>query len=115
MASVDQTEDTTTTTTTQKVIDTTSTIYMHPFDGPGSTLVHVLSDGTGYRSWKRNVLRSLSVKKKLGFINGDHKRPDATSPQFCQWERCDDMVTSWILNSLEKDIANNIEYVNDYV
>lgn len=30
-----------------------------------------------------------------------------------QWERCDDIVTSWILNSLSKEIADSVEYVVD--
>ncbi|XP_015064933.1 uncharacterized protein LOC107010209 [Solanum pennellii] len=67
----------------------------------------------GYRSWRRSILRVLSVKNKLGFINGDCKRPDTGIPQFRQWERCDDMVTSWILNSLTKEIAESVEYVFD--
>nr|XP_009612857.1 uncharacterized protein LOC104106078 [Nicotiana tomentosiformis] len=66
-----------------------------------------------YRSWRRSVLRGLSVKNKLGFINGECKRPDPHSPTFRQWERCDDMVTLWILNSLSKEIAYSVEYAND--
>ncbi|XP_009630157.1 uncharacterized protein [Nicotiana tomentosiformis] len=115
MAITEQIEETTTTATTQMMIDATIPLYIHPSDSPGSTLVPVPFDGIGYRSWRRSVLRSLSVKNKLGFINGDSKRPDVTSSHFCQWERCDDMVTSWILNSLSKDIADSVEYVNDSI
>ena len=35
--------------------------------------------------------------------------------QLHQWQRCDDMVTSWILNSLTKEIADSVEYVSDSV
>ncbi|XP_015160269.1 uncharacterized protein [Solanum tuberosum] len=93
--------------------DLGSPLYMHPSDNPGASLVQTPFDGVGYRSWRRSVLRVLSVKNKLGFINGDCKRPDAGTPQFHQWERCDDMVTSWILNSLAKEIAESVEYVFD--
>lgn len=62
---------------------------------------------------ERSVLRVLSVKNKLGFINGDCKRPDPGTSRFRQWGRCDDMVTSWILNSLSKEIAESVEYVFD--
>nr|XP_009592340.1 uncharacterized protein LOC104089199 [Nicotiana tomentosiformis] len=115
MAITEQTEETTTTATTQTVINATSPLYIHSSDSPGSTLVPAPFDEIGYRSWRRSVLRALSVKNKLGFINGDSKRPDVTSLHFRQWERCDDMVTSWILNSLSKDIADSVEYVNDFV
>nr|XP_009788648.1 PREDICTED: uncharacterized protein LOC104236429 [Nicotiana sylvestris] len=64
---------------------------------------------------RRSVLRALSVKNKLGFINGESRRPSPDSPQFRQWERCDDMVTLWILNSLAMEISDSAEYVNDSV
>ncbi|XP_009629550.1 uncharacterized protein [Nicotiana tomentosiformis] len=64
---------------------------------------------------KAEYIARLSVKNKLGFINGECKRPDPHSSTFRQWERCDDMVTSWILNSLSKDIADSVEYANDIV
>ena len=35
------------------------------------------------------------------------------SADFAQWERCDDMVTSWLLNSLSKDLADSLQYVNN--
>ncbi|XP_070010549.1 uncharacterized protein [Nicotiana sylvestris] len=40
-------------------------------------------------------------------------KPNSDSTNYGQWERCDDMVTSWILNSLSKDIADSLQYVND--
>ncbi|XP_069143593.1 uncharacterized protein [Solanum lycopersicum] len=101
------------TTTNIPRIDSSSPLYMHPSDNPGAMLVSNLFDGVGYRSWRRGVLRSLSVKNKLGFINGECEKPASSSPNFRLWERCDNMVTSWILNSLGKEIADSVEYVND--
>ncbi|KAH0731766.1 hypothetical protein KY289_002954 [Solanum tuberosum] len=54
-----------------------------------------------------------AVKNKLGFINGECMKPSPQSPDYRQWERCDAMVTSWILNSPSKDIADSVEYVFD--
>ncbi|XP_016481850.2 uncharacterized protein LOC107802793 [Nicotiana tabacum] len=71
--------------------------------------------GIGYRSWRRSVLRALSVKNKLGFINGECRKPSPNSAQFRQWKRCDDMVTSWILNSFAKEISDSVEYANNSV
>ncbi|XP_015165738.1 uncharacterized protein [Solanum tuberosum] len=88
-------------------------LYIHPSDSAGAVLVPVAFDGTGFSSWKRGVLRSLSVKNKLGFINGECMKPAPDSPDNRQWERCDAMVTSWILNSLSKEIADSVEYVFD--
>ncbi|XP_019224191.1 PREDICTED: uncharacterized protein LOC109205890 [Nicotiana attenuata] len=97
----------------QSGVDTSSPLYMHPSDNPGTALVPAPFDGFGYRSWRRGVMRALSVKNKLGFINGECKRPDLDSSKFRLWEMCDDMVTSWILNSLTKEIADSVEYVAD--
>ncbi|XP_016454387.1 uncharacterized protein LOC107778617 [Nicotiana tabacum] len=86
---------------------------MHPSENAGTTLVPVPFDGSGYKLWIRGVLRALSVKNKVGFINGKCKRPDANDALFSQWERCNDMVTSWILNSLSKDLTDSLQYVNN--
>ncbi|XP_049361514.1 uncharacterized protein LOC125826237 [Solanum verrucosum] len=98
---------------TQVPIDLTSVFYVHPSKSAGSTIIPVLFDGSGYRSWRRAVLRGLSVKNKTGFINGKVLKPPLDSPGFAQWERCDDMVTSWILNSLSKDLRDSLQYVDN--
>lgn len=59
------------------------------------------------------MLRALSVKNKMGFVNGKYKKPDPKDRLLNQWKRCDDMVTSWILHSLSRDIAGSLQYVNN--
>uniref|UniRef100_M1AGH8 Retrotransposon Copia-like N-terminal domain-containing protein n=1 Tax=Solanum tuberosum TaxID=4113 RepID=M1AGH8_SOLTU len=94
-------------------VEIPSPFYLHPSENASSSLLPAVFDGTGYRSWRRAVLRALSVKSKTGFINGKVVRPDPTDPSFQQWERCDDMVTSWILNSLSPDLRDSLQYVNN--
>ncbi|KAK6804699.1 hypothetical protein RDI58_002483 [Solanum bulbocastanum] len=91
----------------------TNPLYIHPAESAGSTLVPSVFDGTGYRSWRRGILRAISVKNKMGFITGNCVKPPPTDPTYNQWERCDDMVISWILNSLSTDIADSLQYVNN--
>ncbi|XP_025885618.1 uncharacterized protein [Solanum lycopersicum] len=93
--------------------DFNSPFYIHPSENAASALLPVVFDGTSYRSWRRAVLRALSVKNKTGFINGKIVKPSFTDPSFMQWERCDDMVTSWILNSLSPDLQDSLQYVNN--
>ncbi|XP_019223549.1 PREDICTED: uncharacterized protein LOC109205298 [Nicotiana attenuata] len=50
-------------------IDPSDPLYLHPSDNPGAMLVSVPFSGIGYRSWRRSVMRGLSVKNKLGFIS----------------------------------------------
>nr|XP_033507979.1 uncharacterized protein LOC104118433 [Nicotiana tomentosiformis] len=71
--------------------------YVHPSDILGSSLVSVLFDGTGYRSWRRTILVALSVRNKLDFINGSSvKRPD-------------DIARSVEYSELAKDIWSELE------
>ncbi|XP_069151090.1 uncharacterized protein [Solanum lycopersicum] len=93
--------------------DFNSPFYLHPSENAASTLLPVVFDGTSYRSWRRAVLRALTVKNKTGFINGKIVKPSFTDPSFMQWERCDDMVTSWILNSLSPELRDSLQYVNN--
>ena len=57
-------------------------------------------------------LRALSSKNKIGFVDGKVPQPAADSPLLPYWQRCNDLVASWILNSLHKDIAGSILYCN---
>ena len=109
------TNQTTLTAETQQpqIHDFNNALYVHPSDNAGSSITPVVFDGVGYRSWRRGILRALSVKNKTGFINGKIKKPAPTSPMYDQWEHCDNMVTSWILNSLSKDLADSLQYVNN--
>ncbi|KAH0650137.1 hypothetical protein KY284_030049 [Solanum tuberosum] len=61
--------------------DTSSALHVHPLNSPGMMLVPTQFDGAGYRSWRRGVMRALSVKNKLGFIDGSCVKPSKNSPQ----------------------------------
>nr|XP_016453552.1 PREDICTED: uncharacterized protein LOC107777900 [Nicotiana tabacum] len=94
-------------------IDPSDPLYLHPSNNLRAMLVSVPFSGIGYRYSRCSVMRGFSIKNKLGFISGECKLPDPQSQRFRQWERCDDMVTSWIVNSLSKDIADTVEYANN--
>lgn len=50
----------------------------------------------------------LSCKKKLGMINGTIPKPEPNSLSFKPWNRCNDIVVAWILNSLDKEIREMV-------
>lgn len=54
------------------------------------------------------MLIYLSANQKLGFINGKHHKARATDALYNAWIMCKDMVIAWILNNLDKDIAEII-------
>ncbi|XP_075104693.1 uncharacterized protein LOC142178841 [Nicotiana tabacum] len=92
------------------MIDASHPFYIHPSDSPGMVLVSSIFYGKSYGGWRREIVIALSAKKKIGFIDGSIIEPDMDSPSLKSWNRCNDMVISWILNSLSKEIAWSVLY-----
>ncbi|XP_009764221.1 uncharacterized protein [Nicotiana sylvestris] len=90
--------------------DSSHPFYLHPSDSPGMILANSIFDGKGYGGWRRAVLIALSVKNKVGFIDATITEPPADSASFKAWNRYNDMVISWLLNSLSKQIAESVLY-----
>ncbi|KAG8655435.1 hypothetical protein MANES_04G047309v8 [Manihot esculenta] len=53
---------------------------------------------------------ALGAKQKLEFIEGTVTIPDKGSDFYEQWKRCDFMVTSWILNSISRELVDGFIY-----
>ena len=52
---------------------------------------------------------ALSVKNKLGFIDGSIQKPEGNDLNLLQsWTRNNNMVISWILNSVSKEISASV-------
>lgn len=80
-------------------------------DHPGMSLVSTPLDGTNYLSWCRSVKIALGAKTKLGFINGKCVKPVEHTEEYEQWVKVDCMVTSWLLNSISKQIVQAFLYI----
>lgn len=76
--------------------DPSSIYYIHPSDSSTNQLVSTKFNGEGFNNWKRSMMLILSAKNKLGFVNGTVTAPEPTSPDYKAWERCNDLVISWI-------------------
>ncbi|KAL0366821.1 UNVERIFIED_CONTAM: Retrovirus-related Pol polyprotein from transposon RE1 [Sesamum radiatum] len=85
-------------------------LQLHGSDHPGIVLVSAPLTGNNYLNWSFGIKRALSAKMKLGFIDGTSVKPNAGHPHFEQWIRVDSMVTTWILNSISKDIVEAFMY-----
>ena len=86
--------------------------FLHQADGPGMVLVSQPLTGDNYNSWSRAMLVALSVKNKLGFVDGSIEQPDeAEAPQrFAAWKRNNNVVISWIYNSVSKELVPSIMF-----
>ncbi|KAH0645843.1 hypothetical protein KY284_033727 [Solanum tuberosum] len=67
-------------------MDSSNPYYLHPSDSPEMSLVNSIFEGKGC------------------------KAPGSDSPDLKLWDRNNNMVTSWLLNSLSKEIVDNVIY-----
>lgn len=57
------------------------------------------------------MILTLSAKNKLGFVDGSVAKPAVTSVEFKAWERCNDLVCSWLLFNLDDVIAKSVLFL----
>ena len=95
-------------------MDPSNPFFLHHGDSPGAMIVSKLLNGENYNSWKRAMMMALSAKNKLSFVNGTLPKPAVLDDsQGLAWIRCNNMVLSWLLNSVSTEIANSIIYIDD--
>ncbi|KAA8536734.1 hypothetical protein F0562_029212 [Nyssa sinensis] len=83
--------------------------YLHHSNSPGQVLVSQQLTGENYTNWSRAMLIALSVKNKLGFVDGFIPEPQGTDNNLLDsWIRNNNIVISWILNSISKEISASI-------
>ncbi|XP_070056774.1 uncharacterized protein [Nicotiana tomentosiformis] len=88
-------------------LDPSSLLILLSSDVPGVSLVVVPLSGNGFGAWKRSMIVSLSTRNKIRFIDGTCVKPPENSPQFRQWDYCNNIVISWLTISLSPDIAES--------
>jgi hypothetical protein len=59
--------------------------------------------------------RALGAKNKYDFVDGTIPVPDSFDPSFKAWTRCNMLIHSWIMNSVEDSIAQSIVYLDNAV
>ncbi|KAF3668780.1 hypothetical protein FXO37_09339 [Capsicum annuum] len=76
---------------------------------PGISLVTVPFFGTGFGGWNQNIVVSVIARNKIRFVDGSCPRLADGNPHLRQWDRCNNMVISWLTNSLSPDMAESDE------
>ncbi|KAF5471830.1 hypothetical protein F2P56_008596 [Juglans regia] len=83
-------------------------------DNPSLHLVLDLLTAENYTTWSRAMCRAVHAKNKLGFINGTLLKPKATTdPLHDAWECCNDLVVSWLHNSINPTLKSGIALVDN--
>ena len=86
--------------------------FLSHSDHPGLVLFSKPFNGDNYSTWCRSMTISLNAKNKLGFIDGTVQISSAKSKpdEYASWKRCNDMILSWILNSITPELADSVIY-----
>ena len=92
--------------------DVSSPFFLHSGDHPRLILVSHNLIGNNYNTWSRAMAMTLTSKNKIGFIDGTIPRATQVDILFNAWNHYNNMVTSWIINSISKDIADSLMYIN---
>nr|GLL30428.1 uncharacterized protein LOC109183982 [Ipomoea trifida] len=94
--------------------DAENPYYLHSSDGTGTTLVgNVLTGIDNYNPWARAMTMALKGRNKFCFVDGSLPMPDVAHPDHARWHRVNNMVMSWILNSIHSSLANTVLYATD--
>ncbi|XP_062086235.1 uncharacterized protein LOC133792349 [Humulus lupulus] len=85
--------------------------FLGSVDHPGIILTSPLLTEKKFQSWRRDFKISIGAKNKFAFINGSLPQPPAFDPHFNAWQRCNQMVMSWVLHSVSPEIKTSIMYL----
>ncbi|XP_074359657.1 uncharacterized protein LOC141699703 [Apium graveolens] len=89
------------------VINYNDPYFLSSNDNSNAQLGQIIFNGNNYVNWNRSVMLALGTKNKTGFIDGTLLCPADDSPDLQKWIWNDYMVTSWILLSIDKSIAES--------
>ncbi|XP_015163701.1 uncharacterized protein [Solanum tuberosum] len=96
--------------TTVDPINSSHPYFISHSDSPGMLLVNTPFDGKSFAGWKRGFLIALTAKNKAGFIDGSSPEPTTDSELHKAWLRANNIVISWLLNSLSREISESVIY-----
>ncbi|XP_056688650.1 uncharacterized protein [Spinacia oleracea] len=87
--------------------------YLSNSDLNAMKLVSIEIEGEGkcFSDWRRSMMITLSARNKLCFVDGSLNQPAVNYANYMIWIRCNNLVISWMLASLEPSIARSVLYL----
>lgn len=79
-------------------------------DHPRMNLVYHALAGTSNNTWNPATTMALTAKNKLVFVDDRSVLPSNEDLLYGSWPRCNTMVISWILNSVNREIDDSLMY-----
>ncbi|CAM8961061.1 unnamed protein product [Rhodiola kirilowii] len=82
--------------------------FVNKNDIHGNPLVsEVLTGRKNFVSWRKAMEIALSARDKLEFVEGEIPMP-TEAKQKAKWKRCNNVIMTWILNSVSKNVVGQI-------
>ncbi|CAM8988557.1 unnamed protein product [Rhodiola kirilowii] len=79
----------------------------------GSSIVSkILLGQENYSTWRKSMEIALSGRSKLGFVQGKYPKP-VDPLMAARWQRCNDVVMSWLISSVSEKIVGEILHAKD--
>ncbi|KAJ0927068.1 putative retrotransposon gag domain, retrotransposon Copia-like protein [Helianthus annuus] len=86
-------------------LDISDPLYLHPSDSSALTIVSIKLKGTeNYSVWSNAMKLALEAKNKYGFIDGKCVRSESDAVLASQWDKCNSVVLTWLLNSVSEEL-----------
>nr|GLL40026.1 uncharacterized protein LOC109158736 [Ipomoea trifida] len=104
----------TTINTSATYIDIENPYYLHSSDDTGISLIGTPLVGIeNDTSWALAMTMALRSINKFCFVDGTLAMPDISHPDHARWQTVNNIVMSWILNSIHPSLAHTVLYAPD--
>lgn len=64
-------------------------------------------NGKNYLQWSQSVMMFICGKEKDEYLTSIAKSPAINDPKFRSWKAENNMVMSWLINSMNNDVGEN--------
>ncbi|XP_055803598.1 uncharacterized protein LOC129872697 [Solanum dulcamara] len=101
-------------TTAFPVIYHNHPLFLQPTDTPDSSLISLqLTRSENYTLWSRSFRIGLVGRSKIGFADGRFSKSKFEPELHDQWEKCNAIVLSWIMNVVRPGLLSSVIYASD--
>ncbi|CAM8908410.1 unnamed protein product [Rhodiola kirilowii] len=77
-----------------------------------SLVTQPLVGDKNYLNWCKSMEMALEIKMKLGLVRGEFPRP-TDAYQGPRWDKYNNVVLSWIINSISPEIGSSLIHSNE--
>lgn len=95
-------------------IDQNDPLYIGASDSSSAVLIPIKLIGSeNYGIWSRSMRIALLGKRKYGFVTGACTRGLYREELHEQWETCNAIVLSWLMNTVSEELLSGIVYATN--